>query len=151
MLSASAAAFLSLASIAQEPARGEVRTLEGDGSNPICLAGSIPAADTMWQAKIDASMIPGAQGAMLVLSASPWPTGALDTDFGQVLIDPKTRIYNLNRSLNVDRVQFGIPVPNDPAVIGETYYAQALVYGQTAYQLCNALELRIGDAPPLRD
>ena len=150
LLSVFAAALLSLTFSAQETERGDVRMLEGDGSNPICLEGAIPVANSMWHAKIDASMIPGAQGAMLILSSAAWSTGALDTDFGQILIDPEMRIYNLNRPLNIARVQFGVPVPNDPAVIGETYYAQALVYGQKIQQLCNALELTVGDIPAPR-
>lgn len=143
ILAAVAAMLCSAAVSAQGPAPGEVRTLAGDGTNPICLMGDRAMLGSMWHGRIDASSISG-QGAILILSSSAWPGGALKTDFGEILIDLSQRIYTLSRPLVDSQVQFGIPVPNDPALIGVHYFAQGLVYGRVQ-RLCNALELSIGE------
>ena len=66
--------------------------------------------------------------------------GALNTEFGQILIDPSMAVYQLNRPFFTGRVMFGIPVPNDPSLIGQKYYSQALVYGYRVMQMCNGLD-----------
>jgi len=142
ILAAAAAILCSAAVSAQGPAPGEVRTLEGDGTNPTCLMGDRAMIGSMWHGRIDASLV-GGQGAILILSSGAWPGGALKTDFGEILIDLSQRIYTLSRPLVDNQVQFGIPVPNDPALLGERYFAQGLVYGRVQ-SLCNALEISIG-------
>ena len=149
-----ATALLSLTSSAQQAERGSVELLLGDEINPVCLQGPAPTLNSMWRGTVDGSEMKGAQGAMLLLSAAPWMDGgALDTEFGQILVDPAMAIYRLNRPLNDGRVMFGIPVPNDPALVGQKYYIQSLVYGYRMMQLCNGLEVTIGDrvSPPDRD
>jgi len=140
------AALLSLTLSAQQIERGDVQLLIGDNINPLCLQGPPPTMASMWRGIVDGTEIPGSQGAMLILSGALWMDGgALDTEFGQILIDPSMSVYQLNRPLHAGRVMFGIPVPNDSSLIGQKYYAQGLVYGYRVMQLCNGLELTLGN------
>ena len=142
-----ASTLLALFASAQEPDRGQVLMINGDGINPMCLDGPAPTIDSMWRGTVDGTQIVGAQGAMLMLSGGPWLLngGALNTDFGQILIDPAMAIYRLNRPLQGGRVVFGLPVPNDLTMVGQKFYMQSLVYGYQVMQLCNGLELTIGN------
>jgi len=139
------AALLSFTLSAQEVERGDVQLLLGDNVNPLCFQGPPPTMNSMWRGIVDGTEIAGSQGAMVMLSGGLWMGGgALNTEFGQILIDPSMAVYQLNRPFFTGRVMFGIPVPNDPSLIGQKYYSQALVYGYRVMQMCNGLELTLG-------
>ena len=145
------AALLSLvfASVpfADDEVPAQANMMYGDGSNPVCLFAEGPEINTIWHGLVDLSEFPGnsTRTAMVLLSSSTWGDSPLDTPFGQLLVDPRQEIYLLSKDLIAPgKALFSIPVPPKPALIGQSFYVQAMVEGMGTMRFCNAIELIIG-------
>lgn len=141
LLAAFVASVLALVSNAQT--RGEIRVINGDDINPAVLSGDRPEVGSFWQARINTEGIPG-QGVLMLVSSDPWPTGAFTAPSGQILIDPSRSLLSVSRPIIDNLVTFGIPVPNDPSIVGENFYVQSLIFGRDL-TLTNGLALTMGD------
>jgi hypothetical protein len=127
------------------PRRAEVEVLEGRGVNRRCFTSlKPPKLGTSWRAEVEVGAHPGA------LSFSVFGTDALLdpgrlTPYGELLVNPLGRPQlNLASSVLTGTVEsVVVPIPNDPALMGLSCFAQVTIFGG-GIELCNGLRLLIG-------
>jgi len=113
----------------------------GSGLNPLCLASvSPPVLGGTWAMRVDASVLPTATSAFLVVRTSPASGPVLP--YGELLVTgPK--LLSLARPVVAGQVDFALPVPSSTHLVGLQASAQALLQGGAAW-LCNALDVALG-------
>ena len=112
------------------------------GNRPCLLSASRPILGNVWEARIDASVHPGATLALLVGYAAP--TGGVFAGANEILVDTTSaRLFRLARASSGASDVFRSNVPCDAALAGVTTYVQAVI-GGGGLELCNALDVTAG-------
>jgi len=125
--------------------RGPIASQElrnGSGINQRCLRGtSLPVSGTTWTVELDSTLHPGAASAVLFGYRDPLE---LPLSIGELLIDltsPQLFIRTLSALNGVDT--FALSIPSNPAFLGRTAHAQAMILGG-GIELCNSIVPTIG-------
>ena len=125
--------------------RGTIASQElrnGSGINQRCLRGtSLPISGTTWTVELDSTLHPGAASAVLLGYADPLE---LPLSIGELLVDltsPQLFIRALSSLSGVDT--FALSIPPNPAFLGRTAHAQAVILGG-GIELCNSIVPTIG-------
>jgi len=127
------------------PRRAVSEIVSGSGVNRTCLRSvTPPKLGESWVTQIEVQGHPGATTILLFGSDCLLRPGQL-TPYGELLIDPLGR-----QQLSIARPVFtglkeyiGVDIPRDPALMGQTFFAQGAVLGG-GVEFCNALKLVIG-------
>ncbi len=112
----------------------------GQGKNPAFYRSSPAELGGDWTFDVDASRMPGTR--MVVVTCRQRALAGLPGIGGEVLIGGPTLLtLILPSSGGLDH--FVLPMPDDPAMIGQLMATQAMLVGKT-YKLGNAYDLRMG-------
>jgi hypothetical protein len=116
----------------------------GNGVNQVAF-GSLtpPVVGGTWNARVVPFAHPGVQRATILVVDRPLPA-PLTLPAGELLIDLRRPILlRASRATSGSLVDFAVPIPASPSLVGLHVFAQALLSGGGT-ELLNALDLKLG-------
>ena len=125
----------------------QVAVNNGTGINPQCFSStSSPTIGSTWQMQVDAT---GIQGAGKSFVRCRLGTASIFTPQGELLLDPSSLFVFTSTVFGTGVMNHTHDIPNDPTLVGQTWYAQGSVgpVEGPLLQLCNALTVTVGCGP----
>jgi len=126
--------------------QASVTVRNGSGINPICFHSlSFPVIGTTWRGRVDTSVKPNANFALIL-----GDNGFMDVPFltnfgGEAIIELDTLIIAVPVPATGGLDEFSVSIPNDLTLIGFDGAMQAfLLTNTTPVAACNALQIKLG-------